>query len=218
MVRRSESVLNLHKILNEHRCQTWLRMATEHTSSRAPISTRRSGIALGILAAALLAHPVYLWPNLGSDPGAKLLAGFVRPILTLLGGVVLPYAGLVAYRGSWRPVTPETALLFPVTASVAVLGLQWYDEVVLEVVGFQPLDNNPVLVAAISLVFLVGGSLVRRERREALLAFVLGCLALFLVGVFVDGTRPPIALVSGVALGIAGAVVGALGYVLTSPS
>jgi hypothetical protein len=193
-------------------------MATEHASNGTQISTRRSGIVLGILAAALLAHPVYLWPRLGSDPSAKLLAGFVRPTLTLLGGVLLPYAGLVAYRESWRPVTPETAFLFPLTASVAVLGLQWYDEVVLEVVGFQPLDNNPVLVAAISLVFLVGGSLVRRERRDGVLAFVLGCLALFFVGVFVDGTRLPIALVSGVAIGIAGAVVGAVGYVLTSPS
>jgi hypothetical protein len=193
-------------------------MATEHTSNGTQISTRRSGIVLAIFAAALLAHPLYLWPRLGSDPSAKLLAGFARPVLTLLGGFLLPYAGLVAYRESWRPVTPATAFLFPLTASIAVLSLQWYDEVVLGLVGFQPLDNNPVLVAAISLVFLAGGSLVRRERREGVLAFVVGCLALFLVGVLVDGTRLPIALVGGVALGIAGAVVGAVGYALTSPS
>lgn len=174
-------------------------------------------MVLGALAVVLLAHPLYLWTQLGSDPGAKLLAGFARPALTLLGGVLLAYAGLVAYHESWRPVTPRTAVLFPVVASLAVLGLQWYDEAVLGLVGLQPLDNNPVLLGAFSLVFVVGGSLVRRGRRRAVGAFVLGCLALFLVGVVVDGTRPAIAAVGGVALGVAGVLVGAGGYGLTAP-
>lgn len=171
-----------------------------------------------MLAVVLLAHPLYLWPQLGSDPNAMLLAGFVRPILTLLGGFLLTYAGLAAYRDRWRPVTPRTAVLFPVTASLAVLGLQWYDEAVLGLVGFHSLDNNPVLVGAFSLIFLVGGSLLRQERTKAVGAFLLGCLTLFLLGVFLDQTRFPIALVSGVALAIAGVFIGGIGYVLTAPS
>lgn len=192
-------------------------MATERHGERTGDTTRRSAVVLGALAVVLLAHPLYLWPGLGSDPSALLLAGVARPVLTLLGAVVLTYAGLAAYRESWRPVTPRTAVLFPVVASLAVLGLQWYDEAVLGLVGLQPLDNNPVLLGAFSLVFVVGGSLVRRGRRRAVGAFVLACLALFLGGVAVDGTRPAIAAVSGVALGIAGLLVGTVGYGLTAP-
>lgn len=60
--------------------------------------------------------------------------------------------------------------------------------------------------------------MVRRERTRAVAAFALGCLALFLLGVFLDRTRLPVALGSGVALGVAGVVVGGIGYVLTTPS
>lgn len=193
-------------------------MSTEHTSNRAWGSVRRGGIVLGLLGVVVLAHPLYLWTRLGSDPGAFLLAGFARPILTMVGAALLAYGGLVAYREEWRPLTPLAAVLFPVAVSLAVLGLQWYDEAVLGLVGLQPLDNNPVLVGALSLVFLVGGSLARRGRNRAVAAFVLGCLAVFLLGVVVDGTRPPIALVSGVALGVAGLVIGGVGYLLTTPA
>lgn len=193
-------------------------MSTERTHDRTKNSVRRRGLQLGVLATVLLAHPLYIWPQLGSDQSARLLAGFARPILSLLGGFLLTYAGLSAYRNEWRPVRPRTAVLFPVTASIAVLGLQLYDQAVLGLVGIHPLNNNPVLVGALSLIFVVGGSLVRRERKRAVAAFLIGCLALFLLGVFLDQTRLPIAVVSGVALGLAGVIIGAIGYVLTAPT
>ncbi len=193
-------------------------MATQRGSKQPQKSARRGGIILGFLAVILLAHPLYLWPQLGSDPSAFLLAGIIRPILTMLGGSLLAYAGLVAYRDAWRPVTPRTAVLFPVTVAIAVLGLQWYDEAVLGLAGFRSMDNNPVLLGAFSLIFMTGGSLIRRERMKAVVAFLLGCLALFLLGVGLDQTRLTIALASGVALGIAGVIIGGVGYLLTAPS
>jgi len=146
-----------------------------------------------------------------------LLAGFVRPALSLFGGFLLAYAGLVGYRDRRRPVTPHTAGLFPLMGAVAILGLQWYDRAIHSLGGIHALNNNPPLVGALSLVFLVGGSLARRGNRRALGGFVLSCLCVFLLGVVVDGTRLPIALVSGSALAVVGAVVGGIGYVLTSP-
>lgn len=192
-------------------------MAAEHSSKQPWKSARKSGIILGFIAVVLLVHPLYLWPQLGSDPSAFLLAGFARPSLMLLGGFLLTYAGLAAYRDVWRPVTPVTAVLFPVIVSIAVLGLQWYDEAIHGLVGLHPLNDNPVLIGAFSLIFMIGGSLVRQERTRAVAAFLLGCLTLFLLGIFLDQTRLPIALVSGVAIGIAGLVIGGIGYVLTSP-
>lgn len=193
-------------------------MATEPGFNQTPNSARRSGIVLGCVAVVLLAHPLYLWPQLGSDPRAFLLAGFVRPLLTMLGGFLLTYGSLAAYKDERRPVTPRSAVLFPVTVSVAVLSLQWYDETIHGLVGLHSLNNNPVLVGAFSLLFMVGGSLVRHERTRAVAVFLLGCLGLFLLGVFIDQTRLPIALVSGVALGVAGVAIGGTGYLLTSPA
>lgn len=193
-------------------------MSNEYSANGRQLAVRKVGIVLGLFAAGLLAHPLYLWPQLGSDRSAMLLAGFVRPVLTLFGGALLTYASLVVYRQRWRPVTPRTAVLFPVTVSLAVVGLQWYDEVVLGLVGLHPLNDNPVLVGAVSLVAMVGGSLVRRRRRRAAGAFLLGCIGLFLLGVVIDQTRPPIALVSGLALLVGGTVVGGLGYALTAPA
>lgn len=192
-------------------------MTAEHHSEYPLQSARKSAIIVGVFAVVLLAHPLYIWPQLGSDPSAFLLAGFVRPSLTIFGGFLLTYAGLAAYVDDWRPVTPLTAVLFPVTVSIAVLGLQWYDEAVHGLVGLHPLNNNPVLIGAFSLIFMVGGSLVRQERTQAVAAFLLGCLTLFLLGVFLDQTRLPIALVSGFTIGTAGLVIGGIGYVLTSP-
>lgn len=193
-------------------------MTTEFRSTLTQKTPRRNGFALGVLAVVLLAHPLYLWPQLGSDPSAFLLAGFLRPSLTMVGGFLLVYAALVTYSDTWRPVTPRTAVLFPVTVGIAVLSLQWYDEAIHGLVALQPLNNNPVLIGAFALIFMVGGSLVRRERPKAVVAFVLGCVTLFLLGVGLDQTRLPIALVSGVAVGIAGVVIGAIGYMLTSQS
>lgn len=209
--------LDWDKIFNERTSTPRPGMATDRHAERTGDTTRQRATVLGALAVVLLAHPLYLWPQLGSDPSGMLLAGVVRPVLTLLGGFLLPYAGLAAYNESWRPVGPRTAVLFPVVASLAVLELQWYDEAVLGLVGLHALNNNPVLAGAFSLVFLVGGSLVRREQRRAVGAFILGCLALLLVGIVVDGTRPPIAVVSGVALGVTGVLVGGIGYALTAP-
>lgn len=193
-------------------------MSVQRSSRSNQRSLRTSGIVLSLLAAVLFAHPLYLWPQLGADRSAMLLAGFARPVLSLFGGFLLAYAGLVVYRGRWRPVTPRTAVLFPLTGTVAILGLQWYDQMVHSLGGIHALNNNPPLVAALSLVFLVGGSLARWGKRRAVVGFTLGCLCVFLIGVVVDGTRLPIALVSGAALAVVGAGVGGLGYVLTVPS
>lgn len=191
-------------------------MSTDQSTIRVQSSTRQVGIVLGVLAIVLFAHPLYLWPQLGSDPSALLLAGFARPILTLIAAVLFPFACLTVYRDTWRPITPLTAVLFPLTASLAILALQWYDLAVHGLGGIHSLNNNPGLVGALSLIFLVGGSLARQQRTRALAAFVLAVLGLFLLGVVIDQTRPPIALVSALALGIAGAVIGVIGYGLSA--